>query len=196
MEAEQVIEKILSDARTEAEAIAKEANDKAAGEQARVESQLADYRKQTDVIAKKAAEDEKSHILAGARMEAAKEALASKTAILDEVFKRARQKLLELPDKDYRDLMGRLMSEAVETGDEEVLIGRNEKRIDQKLIDEVNAKLTGQQKGKLTLAKEKHDLAGGFILRRGKIKSNVSVDVLLGQARNDLEIELAKDLFS
>ncbi len=195
MEAEQVIEKILSDARTEAEAIAKEADDKIKAEEAKAQSQLTDYRQQTEVIAKKAAEDEKSHILAGARMEAAKEFLAAKTAVVDEVFKQARQKLLDLPDKDYRDLMVRLMVDAVETGEEEIVVGKNEKRIDQKLIDEVNGKLDGQ-KGKLKLAKDTLDLAGGFILRRGKIKSNVSVDVLLGQARNDLGIDLAKDLFS
>jgi len=195
MEAEQVIEKILSDAKTEAEAIAKEADDKAKAEEAKVQSKLADFRQQTDVLAKKAAEDEKSHILAGARMEAAKEFLAAKTAIVDEVFKQARQKLLDLPEKDYRELMVRLMVEAVETGEEEIVVGKDEKRIDQKLIDEVNGKLKGK-KGKLKLAKEKLDLAGGFILRRGKIKTNVSVDVLLGQARNDLGIDLANDLFS
>ena len=196
MEAEQVINKILSDARAEADKIAQEANDKAAAEQAKVDGQLAEYRRATDVLAVKAAEDEKSHILAGARMEAAKEYLGAKTAILDAVFQKARQKLLELPDKEYRALMSRLLTEAVETGEEEVVIGRGEKRIDQKLIDEVNGQLTGEKKGKLKLAKDKHDLAGGLILRRGKIKTNVSVDVLLGQARNDLVIELAKDLFS
>lgn len=195
MEAEQVIEKILSDAKAEAEAIAKEAEGKAKAEEAKVQSQLAEFRQQTDVLAKKAAEDEKSHILAGARMEAAKEFLAAKTAIVDEVFKQARQKLLDLPDKDYRELMVRLMVEAVETGEEEIVVGKDEKRIDQKLIDDVNGKLKGK-KGKLKLAKEKLDLAGGFILRRGKIKTNVSVDVLLGQARNDLGIDLANDLFS
>lgn len=196
MEAQQVIEKILSDAKAEVEKIGKEARDKAAAEQAKVDEQLAEYRQQTDAFAQKAAEDQKSHILAGARMEAAKEYLRAKTAIMDEVFKQARQRLLDLPAKDYRALMTRLLSEAVETGEEEVIVGKNEKHIDQKVIDEVNAKLTGERQGSLKLAKEKHGLAGGLILRRGKIKTNISVDVLLGQARNDLVIELANDLFS
>jgi hypothetical protein len=42
------------------------------------------------------------------------------------------------------------------------------------------------------LAREKQDLGGGFILRRGKIKNNVSFEVLLTQARKELEIDLAK----
>ena len=193
MEAEQVIEKILSDAKAEAEEITGQAKKKLAAEQAKVDAKLAEYRQQADTLAQQAAEDEKSHILAGARMAAAKEYLAEKTKILDEVFERAAKRLGQLPDKEYRDLMARLMAEAAETGDEEVVIGKNEKRIDQSFITQVNGKL---KKGNLKLAKDKHDLPGGFILRRGKIKTNVSPAVLLGQARNDLVIELGKTLFS
>ena len=40
------------------------------------------------------------------------------------------------------------------------------------------------------------DARVGFVLRRGKIRTNVSPAVLLGQARNDLVIDLAKTLFS
>ena len=195
MEAEQVIEKILSDARAEAEKITNEAKERMAAEQAKADAKLAEYRQQAAVLAQQAAEDEKSHILAGARMNAAKEYLAEKSKILDEVFERAAQRLGELPDDEYRALMGRLVAEAVETGDEEVIIGKDEKRIDQSLVDEVNSKLQGDKKN-LKLAADRHDLSGGFVLRRGKIKTNVSPAVLLGQARNDLVIELAKTLFS
>lgn len=197
MEAEQVIEKILSDAKTEADKIAKEAADKAAAERAALESQLSEYRQQTESLVAKAAEDEKSHILAGARMEVAQEYLAEKRAVLEEVFKRARQKLAELPDAEYRALMTRLMVEAAETGEEEVVVGANDQRIDQALVNEVNGQLASQQKkGNLKLASDKHNMGGGFILRRGKIKTNVSLGVLVDQVRTELEIELGKDLFS
>jgi V/A-type H+-transporting ATPase subunit E len=196
MEAEQVIEKILSDAKAQAETITKEAETKVAAEQAKADEQLAEYRQQAEVLAQQAAEDEKAHILAAARMEAAKEYLAEKSRILDDVFAQARQRLGELPDDEYRALMARLMLEAVETGDEEVVIGKDETRIDQNLINDVNGKLADGKKRELRLAEDRHDLPGGFILRRGKIKSNVSPDVLLGQARNDLVIELAQSLFS
>lgn len=197
MEAEQVIEKILSDAKTEAAKIAKEAADKAAAERATLEAQLGEYRQQTESLVAKAAEDEKSHILAGARMEVAQEYLAEKRAILEEVFKRARQKLAELPDAEYRALMTRLMVEAAETGEEEVVVGANDQRIDRALVNEVNGQLASKQKkGNLKLATDKHNMGGGFILRRGKIKTNVSLGVLVDQVRTELEIELGKELFS
>jgi vacuolar-type H+-ATPase subunit E/Vma4 len=45
------------------------------------------------------------------------------------------------------------------------------------------------------LSDQRQELGGGFILKRGKIRTNVSFEVLLNQARKGLEIELAKELF-
>lgn len=196
MEAKEVVEKILSDARAEAEKIKKQAEGKEAAEQAKLGKQLDKYKKQTEALAQKAGKDKKLHLLAAARMDIAKEYLAEKRKMLDEVFAQARERLQNLPDDDYRRLMTKLMLGAVETGDEEVVIDNNEARIDQAFIEQVNRELGPGQKGNLRLAKERQNLGGGFILRRGKIKNNVSLEVLLAQARKELEIELAKELFS
>jgi V/A-type H+-transporting ATPase subunit E len=195
MEAQQVIEKILAEAKAEAGRIKKAASEKEAAEQAKQAVELKEYKKQTKALAQKAGEDRKLHLLAGARMEAAKEFLAEKRKILDEVFSKAQEKLGKLPDEEYRKIMKKLMLEAVETGDEEVIVGKGEKRIDQDLIKEVNSELGGGYKRELRLSSEREDLGGGFILRRGKIKTNVSTEVLLAEARKELEIELAKELF-
>jgi len=196
MEAGQVVEKILSDARAEAEKIKNQAQEKEAAEQAKLDEQLAEHRKQTEIIAQKASKAKKMHLLSAARMEIAKEFLAEKRKILDEVFAQAREQLLSLPDEQYRKLITDLMLKAVETGDEDVIIDTNENRIDQELINQVNKQLRSNGKGNLRLSDQRQDLGGGFILRRGKIKNNVSFEVLLTQARRELEIELAKELFT
>ena len=196
MDAEQVTEKILSDARAEAEKIKNEANEKEAAEQAKLAEQLDEYKKQTELLAQKAAEEKKLHLLAAARMEIAKEYLGEKRKILDEVFANAQTRLQSLPDAEYRKLITKLMLEAVETGDEEVIIDNNETRIDEAFIQEVNRQLGPGGKANLRLAGERRNLGGGFVLRHGKIKNNVSLEVLLAQARKELEIELAKELFS
>jgi len=196
MEAEQVIEKILADAKAEAEKIKKQAGRKQADEQAKFDEQLKEHEKQTKALAEKLANEKKLHLLAAARMNIAKEHLAEKNKILDEVFDQARQQLQSLPDEQYRRLVTNLILEAVETGDEEVIIDKEEKRIDAALIDQVNSKLASDRKGNLKLSEDKMPLGGGFILRRGKVKTNVSFGVLLSRARKELEIELAKELFS
>jgi len=195
MDAEQVVEKILADAKAEAERIIKQANEKQAAEQAELNEQLDEYKKHTKTLAEKAAKDKKSHLLAVARMDIAKQFLAEKRRILDEIFVQAHRQLQNLPDEEYKAVCTKLMLEAVETGDEEVIIDNNETRIDQKFIKQVNRELGPGYKGNLRLANERHNLGGGFILKRGKIKNNVSLEVLLAIAHKDLEIELAKQLF-
>jgi len=196
MEAEQVVEKILADAKAEADKIKKQAEDQEAAEQAKLTEQLDEYKKQTELLAQKAGEDEESHILAAARMDIAKQFLAEKRKILDEVFEQARRQLQNLPDEEYRTLIKKLLLDAVETGDEEVVVDTNDNRIDHEFIKQINRELGTEYKNNLRLSDERQDLGAGFILKRGKVKTNVSMEVLLGQARKELEIELAKELFS
>jgi V/A-type H+-transporting ATPase subunit E len=195
MEAQQVIEKILADAKAEAEKIKQQVQEKLNAEQAKLDEQLDEYNKQTQTLAKKSAGDEKLHILAAARMDIAKQLLAEKRKILDEVFEQAQNRLKKLPDAEFRKLMTKLMLDAVEAGDEEVIVDKNEARIDDKFISQINQQLGPEKKGKLKLSSERENLGAGFILKRGKIKVNASIEVLLNQARRELEIELAKELF-
>jgi V/A-type H+-transporting ATPase subunit E len=196
MEAEPVTQKILADAKAEAERIAREAGEKESVELAKLNKQLQEYNRQTEILADRAGKDEKLHILAAARMEIAGELLTEKRKILDEVFSRASRLLQNLPDQEYRVLMTKLLLDAVQTGEEDVVVDKNENRIDQQFINLVNQRLGSAKKGNLKLSSERQDVEGGFILRRGRIKTNVTFGVLLDRARKELEIELAKELFS
>jgi V/A-type H+-transporting ATPase subunit E len=128
-------------------------------------------------------------------MDIAKQLLAEKRKILDEVFQQARQRLQNLSDEEYRTLCTKLILETVETGEEEIVVDKSEKRLNQDLIDQVNRQLGSKGKGNLKLSDEKLNIGAGFVLKRGQIKTNVSLDVLLNQARKELEIDLAKELF-
>jgi len=120
MDAAQVTEKILADANAQAGEMSKQAQEKDASEQAKLDKQLAEYKSQTQILAQKAGEDKKARLLAAARMQIAKDYLAVKREILDGVFEQTKTQLRNLEDKDYRNLMTKLMLDAVETGDEEV----------------------------------------------------------------------------
>ena len=196
MEAEQVVGKILSEARVEAEKIVSGAKSKAAAEQSKLESELAKYNKETETLAAEAAEDKKARMLAMARMDVRKELLAVKVELVGGVFAKAREKIRNLGDNEYRELMSALMLKAVETGDEEVIVGKDEKRIDDKFIKQVNRQLGSGFKGNLRLSQERVDISGGFILRRNNIQVNVSIEVLVGGMREELESEVVKELFA
>jgi V/A-type H+-transporting ATPase subunit E len=195
MNAEQVVEKILSEAAAEAEQIKGAAAEKIAAAETELNSELADYEKQTQGLAEQAAEDKKARMLATANMEIKKEYLAAKVALLDKVFEKVRERIKGLSDDEYKNLIASLMIKAVESGDEQVIVGIGEERIDQGLIKQVNRKLGPGYKGNLSLAQERANIDAGFILKRGKIQVNVSIEVLLTEARDKFEMELAEELF-
>jgi len=195
MDAQQVVDKILSDANAEADKIRQEKQQQTQAEQTRFEQQMQEYQEETRQKAKKTAENKKVHLLAAMRMDIRKEHLAEKRRILDEVFQKAEQQLMNLPDNEYAELMKRLMLNAIETGDEEVIVGTEETRIDERFIRNVNRQLGSEYKQELRLCEEKAAIKGGFILRRGNIKINVSLELSIKQARDNLEIELAGKLF-
>jgi len=195
MNAEQVINKILAEARQQAEAIVQEASEKRDQKMRQLEDELSAYREETERLAVEAAEDRRSRMLATARMENARAMLKAKTELLDEVFAGAEDRIAKMPDEQYKALVTKLMSQAVETGDEEVIVGKDEKRITGDLIKQVNRQLGTGFKGNLRLSDQRADIKGGFILKRGRVQVNAAVEVLVGRLREAMEMELAARLF-
>jgi len=192
MDAKQVIDKILSDAQAQADEIKSQADKELSAMQNDLDEQLKQYNSETEKLAQQAAEDKKEHMLAAARMEIAKLHLAEKRSLLEEVFIEVTEKLKNMDDDQYLNLMEKLFKNAVETGDEEVIIDFDELRIDQTFVDKMNSQIPN---GRLKLSQDRTDIGAGFILRRGKIMNNASLAVIVEQTRKKLEIELAKDLF-
>jgi V/A-type H+-transporting ATPase subunit E len=160
-----------------------------------LKTELEKYNQQTLEMAEKAADDKKSRMLAAARMQIAKDYLAGKADILDKVFNKAKDQIKNMADNDYKTLVSKLLLNAVETGDEEVIVDQNEKRIDQQFISNINQKLDSKIKHELKLSDTKRNISAGFILKKGRILTNASLDMLIATARQQLEIELAKELF-
>ena len=196
MNAEQVVQKILAEANAEAEKIVSEAKAKAAEQGTQLNAEIAEFEARSAQLAKDAAEDKLQRMLAGARMDNAKKTLAAKVAILDSVFAKTKTAVTELPDDQYLLLMTGLIKRAVETGDEEIIIGKKESRINEAFISKINKTLGSGFKGNLRLSAERADIAGGFILSRGKVQVNASTDVLIESLRESMEMELSQILFA
>lgn len=195
MNAEQVVTKILSDANAEAEKIKAQASEKIQQSQTDLKAELVSFDKETEILTAEAAEDKRARILAAARMEIKKEKLQAKRSILDDAFVKAAEKIKTMDDGQYTELMEKLIKKATVTGDEEVLVDKDDKRINNDLLKRINRSMPSGAKGDLKLASETVDIQAGFILRRGKIKMNVSLSVLLHQVREELEGQLANELF-
>lgn len=191
MSVNQVIEKILSEAQSNADKIKKAADEKATQEQQTHQALLDAFNSETERLANQKLEEAKSQMLASARMEAARQLLKVKRDILDETFGLAAEKIKTMNRDDYQSLMEKLILASVRTGSEEVVVDKNENRIDAGFIEHLN----GKANYKLKLSDRRADIGAGFILQEGKIRVNGSLKVLLETARENLQAELAGELF-
>ena len=160
MNAEQVTNKILAEAQSKADGMLSDAKARSDADKAELETKLAAFREKSTELAVKAGQDKKDRLLAAARMELSKEYLKTKIGLLDDVFAKAAEKIRTLSDDEYRSFIVSLLVRSSETSDEEVVIGKNETRIDQKLIKDANSKFAGG-KGSLVLSSDRADIDGG-----------------------------------
>jgi len=131
-------------------------------------------------------------------LESRKRILGEKQKILGEVYQEVEKRIRNLNGRDYRELVNRIMLESCQSGEELVVVGKNDrKRIDEKLINSVNAELVkGGKKGKLKLSSEPASIPDGFILKSGKIEISNSWDNILRSLREKTEDEVIKLLFT
>ena len=112
--------------------------------------------------------------------------------LVGEAFEASLKQMTELSPDKYVKFADRLMKEAVRTGHEVVFVGKNEKHLDQRWLDGYNA----SHNTSLTLSPERLAIRGGFILRDDKIDTNCSWEMLIADARADIETEVVKRLFA
>jgi len=193
MAVQDILKKIKADAEANASGIVAEG--KAAGQKV-----LADA--QTDIDAQKEklmararqhADEERNRIITLARLAARRELLNEKQGLIDRVFDETRKKILAMDAGEYRKLMRSFIESSVDTGNEEVIVDASERHIDQAFLDDVSRAL-GRGSG-LKLSSEKRPIAGGFILREGKVETNCALDTILRDARERVETDVAAILF-
>lgn len=191
MSLESIKLKIIEDAKKEAEKILKEAESKK-------DNILKEAKAKVDEIIKKAKieyEEVKNREIENkkvvAELEIGKQLLAAKRKLLEEVFNKLRLKMEGLPKGEYLSFFGRLLERAVETGDEEVVLGKNEKLLNGNFIQDIN-----KRKGwNLKISNHRGNFEKGLILSRGDIEVNLSIDAIVKDVKEKWESEIVKKLF-
>lgn len=190
---EKIIAHIQADAKAQADAIL-----------AQAEQQCASIREDYDKKAKevygekirrgvKDCQDGADSVERIARMEARKSVLSLKQEMVSKSFDLACKKIVELPEKQYIELLTKLAAEASVTGDEEIVLNARDKAaIGEKLCTVLNKKIAG---GKLTVSESTGNFAGGLILRRSSIEVNCTVELLVELCRGDMSAKIAGVLF-
>ncbi len=190
---EKIIAHIQADAQAQAAAILAQAEQQCAGIREDYDRQAQELYREKIRAGVADCQDKADSAARIARMEAKKNILALKQDMVSASFDLARRKITELPAEQYIDFLARTAAAASSTGDEEMLLNaRDRDSIGAQTVEAANAKLGG---GKLTLAAEAGDFDGGFILRRGNIEVNCTVELLVELCRADMSAKIAGVLF-
>jgi len=198
MSVKDISEKIMSDARIQADKIIAQAEDNA-NNIIKKGKKAADNIK--NVILYKYNQEaslRKSKILTEANLEAKKIILSEKQKIIENVFDKASESILKLDDKDYRNIIKKMILDNIETGDETIFIDHSDqKKISKSFIEDINKELKSKgEKGELKLSTSYLPIKGGVVIGFGKIRKNISLEFLLKKIREELEIQISKDLFN
>jgi V/A-type H+-transporting ATPase subunit E len=188
----QITEKIERDARDEAEKILARSREQAETIKRETDAEVS----RLDESAKARFDKERPEIFKRreivAKLDVNKIHLGAERRLINEVFALGLDRLKGLDDAEYAAFCARLLKSAVETGDEEVETAEGEQRLNAAWVDAYN-KANG---AKLKLSERKGDFSGGFVLSKGRIAVNCTLDMLVQVASEKMENEVVRRLFS
>lgn len=185
-----IIDKILSDAKERADDVVLQAEAKAKAILDGVVSELNAWK--AEVFKRLDGEEEAVAVRREtvARLEARKIELGAKQKVIDEVFKRALNKLIDLSEKEYQNVIVGMLDYA-EDGDI-VTVNKTCKSMLPKVFFTSYAKLKGIKLGYNTAG---GNFEGGMILSNGKVDKNFTFEAELRELREKLMPEIVAKLF-
>jgi V/A-type H+-transporting ATPase subunit E len=187
---ERIIDKILGDAKSYAGNIIAEAQNDAGDIIQDAETHAQKIRTEARTRAEKEAQNISGRIKSASGLIERNRLLAAKTELIDRVFLLAKEKILNLNRDAYCDFLSALLSEAVlEMPDAHYLMSVNKK-------DRESAECCIlRNNADIQLSDEAAAIEGGFILRRGDVETNCSLELIISGLRSSLESEIYKILF-
>jgi len=181
-----ITNEILQEAKNRAAGVIADATGKA-------DAQIREAQKECESIAAKAAEkaaqEAKAYanrIVSQAGMRKRQAVLSAKQEIIGGVLDAAYKKLSGLQDKDYFEIIAKLIGKTAHDGDGEILFSEKDlARLPSGFADQVKA-LAAKAGGSLKVSGEAADIENGFILRYGGIEENCTLPALFAEKRDAL----------
>lgn len=194
-----IIERIIEDAKNSADEIIK----KAEAEASSIKNKALEEAKQESEAALKEGRERASQaamrIKAAAAMESRKAKLKAKQDIIEECYAAVIHHVKELPDTEYAEILKKMILSCSVTGDEKVLIPECDyKALPSGFLRTLNEDVkTKGLKGSIEVLPMEEDRPpkSGFIMRRGDVDINATLESLLRMHRDELELLVAGILF-
>ena len=171
---EKITDRIAQDAQAELEAQLSQAQERADQILAEYETQAREAVERILAHGQREVDAHRAQLHSMARLEARKRVLAAKQDVIEAAFEKALARLCALP----REKM--------------ILPPASRRAYGQDVVDQAN-QLIGE--GHLTLGPAEEGIAGGLLLRRGRVDINCTFSMLLQRRRESLSAQVAEILF-
>lgn len=178
-EAKAESEKVLSDARGEADAILTGYKEK-----------VAEKKADADARAASRAEENRLRLVGGYRLDERQKTLAKKQELISSAFDAAYEKLAALKGTERADVLARLALRAAGGESGEVILSAEDKA---SLADDVAKKIS--ENSGLKISDEVRPISGGLVLKRGATEVNCTFRALVDEMREAMSREVADILF-
>ena len=146
---------------------------------------------------KDALEQKVQRAVRAGRLDAKKDILSLKQEMVGQSYRKAKERILAMPEEEYVRFLAREAGSAALTGREELILSAEDRaRLGEKLLRAANQVCVSRGlPGGLTLSKETRPIRGGLVLHQGDIEVNCTLDTLLELSRGSLDAEVARILF-
>ncbi len=185
--ATQEAKRIKEEANKEREEIIKKAKEEADKVKTRILHQLESQ-----------AKDEKRKLVIKTRGDERKKLLMIKRKFMDEVFREAEQKLKSLEKREYLSLIKRCLLLSIDSGQDEIIVSpRDKKWMEGDFMKELKRSLKDfATTREVRLSPKLEPQERGFILKKKDAQMNCTFSNLFLSLKDELEIEVARRLFS
>lgn len=144
------------------------------------------------------AKDEKRKLVIKARSDERKKLLMIKRKLMDEAFRQAEQKLNSLEKGEYLSLIKKSLLSNIDSGEDEIIVSpRDEEWMEGNFIKDLRRSL--KEAGtteEVRLSPKLEAQERGFILKKKEMQINCTFSSLFLSLRDELEMEVARRLFS
>jgi V/A-type H+-transporting ATPase subunit E len=194
MSTEHILKKIEEETEAAAAEILRAAETKAASIREEGARGAAKLRGELEGRARAKAADEERRLIVGEELELRKAALARKREILGEVYAEARKRIESLPRDTYLELVSALILKNAVSGREEIIVPAAQREMfPAGFVEGLNRARGGD--AAFSVAETPGEFAWGVVLREGRRRVDLSLDVIFAQLTARVESETAGVLF-
>ncbi|ADL51401.1 V-type ATP synthase subunit E [Clostridium cellulovorans] len=192
-----ITEKILKDSEHQAIAIIKASEVEA---EKIITKKISEAKSIAENILAKAEVEGKSkrdRIISNNQLKIRNEKLAAKQQVIEEIYKDALEELQKLNGDDYRKfIIDKVLSMELE-GDEKLILSHKDTVDEDNIIADINSRFKAKgKKHNISLGERRNNFTGGFIIEKDGIEINNTFEALINLMKEELEFEVAKVLFS